>query len=76
MKTRTHSFVTHRTELYSEDKRKDGGRALLAEAFDFIHQEKQVGKLTAQFGAGGAISSLIFEETGNILQSDLEVKSE
>jgi hypothetical protein len=73
MKTATKSSVTHRTHITAEEKKPDGGRSLLIEAFDFIRSERQVGKLTAQFGIGGAISSLIFEETEPIAQRDIEV---
>jgi hypothetical protein len=73
MKTSTRSLVTHRTAVSSEEKRTDGGRALLQELFDDIHGDKRVGKLTAQFGVGGCISSLIFEETETLRQSEIEV---
>lgn len=73
MKTSTRSSVTHRTTLIADEKKPDGGRALLVEAFDFIRSERQVGRLTAEFGIGGSISSLIFEETEPIAQRDIEV---
>jgi hypothetical protein len=73
MKTATRSHVTHRTTITADEKLPDGGKSLLNEAFDFIRQERQVGKLTAQFGIGGSISSLIFEETDSIAQKDIEV---
>ena len=73
MNTQTKSSVTHRTIITAEVKKEDGGRSLLCEAFDFIRKEKQVGKLTAQFGVGGSISSLSFEETSVIAQNDIEV---
>ena len=73
MKTSTRSHVTHRTRLTADVKPEDGGRKLLIEAFDFIRSEKQVGKLTAQFGPGGSISSLVFEETETIPQKAIEV---
>ena len=73
MNTKTRSEVTHRTFCTSEVKKNDGGRSLLLETFDFIHQEHQVGKLEAQFGTGGAISSLVFVETKNVIKDDLEV---
>lgn len=76
MKTATRSIVTHKTTVTSDTKRDDGGRALLNELFDDLHSDKRVGKLTAQFGAGGSISSLIFEETENIPQSAIEVEPE
>ena len=71
--TSTRSHVTHKTAITADQKPMDGGRKLLIEAFDFIHSEKQVGKLTAQFGPGGSISSLMFEETENIPQNAIEV---
>ena len=74
MKTSTRSTVTHKTTVTSEAKRNDGGRSLMLELFDDIHGDKRVGKLTAQFGVGGSLSSLIFEETENIKQSEIEVE--
>ncbi|MFZ3343330.1 MAG: hypothetical protein WA213_20805 [Terriglobales bacterium] len=73
MKTSTRSHVTHKTQITADQKPEDGGRKLLIEAFDFIRSEQQVGKLTAQFGPGGSISSLMFEETENIPQKAIEV---
>jgi hypothetical protein len=60
MQTQTKSVVTHKTSITADVKKDDGGRSLLMESFDFIRKEKQVGKLTAQFGVGGSISSLYF----------------
>lgn len=74
MKTSTKSFVTHKTQVTSEAKNTDGGRALLLELFNDIHSDKRVGKLTAQFGVGGSLSSLIFEETESIRQSEIEIQ--
>lgn len=74
MKTSTKSIVTHRTSISAEEKRNDGGRALLLELFNDLHSDKRVGKLTAQFGVGGSISSLVFEETETIKQSEIEVE--
>lgn len=74
MKTSTRSTVTHKTTVTSEVKRDDGGRALLLELFDDIRGDRRVGKLTAQFGVGGSISSLTFEETASIRQEDIEVE--
>lgn len=73
MRTATKSHVTHCTHITADEKKPDGGRGLLIEAFDFIRSERQVGKLTAQFGIGGSISSLVFEETDAIAQKDIEV---
>ncbi len=74
MKTSTKSTVTHRTTVTADQKRDDGGRSLHIELFDDIRSDKRVGKLTAQFGVGGSISSLIFEETENIAQNEIEVE--
>jgi hypothetical protein len=74
MKTTTKSFVTHRTNVSSDEKRTDGGRGLLIELIDDIREDKRVGKLTANFGSGGSLSALIFEETENIPQRDIEVE--
>jgi len=75
MKTSTKSTVIHQTHVTAEKKRDDGGRALLIELFDDIRSDKRVGKLTAQFGVGGSISSLVFEESETIKQSEIEVES-
>ena len=74
MKTSTRSIVTHKTTVTPEVKREDGGRWLLLELFDDVHGDKRVGKMTAQFGVGGCISSLIFEETEAIPQAEIEVE--
>lgn len=74
MKTQTKSSVTHKTTVTSESKKDDGGRSLLVELFNDIRSDKRVGKLTAQFGVGGSISSLTFEETENIAQKEIEVE--
>jgi hypothetical protein len=76
MQTQTKSVVTHKTSITADVKKDDGGRSLLMESFDFIRKEKQVGKLTAQFGVGGSISSLYFEESSTIAQKDIEFVEE
>lgn len=76
MKTSTKSIVIHRTSVVSETVRSDGGRSLLLELFDDIRSDKRVGKLAAQFGVGGSISSLIFEETESIRQSEIEIEKD
>lgn len=75
MRTSTRSHVTHRTRVMPDEKTTDGGRALLLELFDDVRGDKRVGKLEAHFGPGGSISSLIFEETETIKQSEIEVES-
>lgn len=74
MRTQTRSTVTHKTTVTSDAKKDDGGRSLLLELFDDIRSDKRVGKLTAQFGVGGSISSLVFEETETIAQKEIEVE--
>jgi hypothetical protein len=74
LKTQTRSSVTHRTSVSADTKTTDGGRSLLLELFDDLRSDKRVGKLTAQFGVGGSIASLIFEETESIPQSSIEVE--
>ena len=76
MLTKTTSSVTHKTSISAEVKKDDGGKSLLIEAFELIRKERQVGKLTAQFGVGGSISALCFEETSVIAQKDIEVVEE
>ena len=73
MLTSTKSVVTHTTAVTAEEKRTDGGRALLIELFDDIRADKRVGKLTANFGVGGSIASLQFEEIEKIAQAEIEV---
>ena len=73
MKTSTKSVVTHRTIVTSETPVKDGGRALILELVDDIRSDGRPGKLTAQFGIGGSLSSLIFEESETITQSSIQV---
>jgi len=74
LKTRTVTQAVSRTTLTLEGiAKKDGGRSLLLETFDFIHAEEQIGQLTVQFSLGGSISSVIFEERETIPQKDIEV---
>lgn len=74
MQTSTRSKVIHTTTITADQKRDDGGRSLLIEAHDFIRGEHQVGRLTVQYGVGGSISSLQFEETETIAQREIEVE--
>ena len=75
MKTQTKSTVTHRTHVTSDKKNNDGGRDLLIELFDDIRSDKRVGKMEVQFGVGGSISSLVFEESEVIPQKEIEVEA-
>lgn len=72
MNTSTTSIVQHTTRVTSEQKRNDGGRALLLELFDDVHSDGRVGTLTAQIAVGGCISNLQFVETVKIKQSEIE----
>jgi hypothetical protein len=74
MHTSTKTTATHRTSLMADKPSTDGGRSLLIEAFDFIRSEGQSGKLVANFRPGGAITSLVFEETTTIPQKDISVE--
>ncbi len=75
MLTTTRSTVTHRTQVRSEQKAEDGGRSLLLELFDDVRGDKREGTLTAQFGPGGSIRLLTFEETELIRQNEIEVET-
>jgi hypothetical protein len=75
--TRTTSTVSSRTNLTSNAPRKDGGREWIGEAFDLIHTAKQIGQLTVNFGTGGSISSMHFDETSSVVhQEDLKFADE
>jgi hypothetical protein len=74
MHTSTRTTAIHRTSLIADEPSADGGRALLIEAFDFIHSEGQSGKLVANFRPGGVITSLVFEETTTIPQKAITVE--
>lgn len=74
MKVATRSAVTHTHTISAEEKRTDGGRALLLELFDDVREDKRVGQLVAQFGVGGSISDLKFVETESIKQNEIEVE--
>jgi hypothetical protein len=57
----------------AEGKFTDGGRALLLELFDEIRADRRVGRLTANFGPGGSIGALSFEEKETIPQRNIDV---
>lgn len=75
MITSTKTVIQHETSVTPEEKRRDGGKALLMELFDDLRGDKRVGKLTAQFSVGGSISSLMFTETESVAQSEIEVSA-
>jgi hypothetical protein len=72
IKTRTTTQAVHRTIVTAEGTKNSGGRDLLLETHDLIHSEKNVGQLTVQYGVGGCISSVVFEERETIAQKDIE----
>ena len=43
-------------------KPRDGGFTLLKEAFDWIHTNRTPGRLVVNFGTGGSVSDLEFEQ--------------
>jgi hypothetical protein len=73
---RTTTQAVHRTTLtYTAESNhiKDGGKRFIAEVLDMIRAERQVGTLTIQFGVGGGVSTVVFEEKETIAQKDIEV---
>ena len=50
----------------------DGGLRWLTEAFKVIHLNSQVGTLTVQFGLGGSVCAMKFEERETIPQKNIE----
>lgn len=79
LNTRTTTNAVHRTAITYEapaGATKDGGRAWLAETFRLINSSRQIGTLTVNFGLGGSITSVIFEEKELIPQKDIEISSD
>lgn len=54
--------VHHSKATLVGTKPRDGGFALIKEAFDWIHANRTPGKLTVNFGTGGSASDLTFEQ--------------
>jgi len=54
----------------------DGGQKWLNESFKAIHLNSQVGTLTVQFGLGGSICAMKFEEKEVIPQKNIEFASD
>lgn len=74
LNTRTTSKLIHRTALIHVPEvgaRQDGGLAFLNEVVAFIRSERQIGRLTVDFGTGGGIGNIVFEETASVAQRDL-----
>lgn len=61
------SEEVHRsTATWMGEKPRDGGKALLLEAFDFIHENKQPGRMIVDFGTGGSVSRLEYEQKESV----------
>lgn len=58
--------VHHSKATWVGEKPRDGGKILLLEAFDFVRTNKTPGRLIVDFGPGGAISVLEFEQKERI----------
>lgn len=54
--------VHHSKAVVNGSKPRDGGFALLKEAFDWIRANKTPGRLIVNFGTGGAVSDVEFEQ--------------
>jgi hypothetical protein len=75
--------ITTRTTTHAVDKtimmytpefgqRSDKGKTFINEVLDLIHKNQQVGTLTIQFGTGGSVSTVAFEEKQLIPQKDVQ----
>jgi hypothetical protein len=61
------SEEVHRSKaIWVGDKPRDGGKALLDEAFNFVRANQTPGRLIVDFGTGGSISQLEFEQKERI----------
>ena len=61
------SEEVHRSRAtWNGDKPKDGGKALLLEAFDWVRANRQSGRMIVDFGTGGSVSALEFEQRKTI----------
>jgi hypothetical protein len=61
------SEEVHRSRAtWNGDKPRDGGKALLLEAFDWVRANRQAGRMTVDFGIGGSVSALEFEQRESI----------
>jgi hypothetical protein len=54
--------VHHSKATWVGSKPRDGGFALLKEAFEWIRDNRTPGKLVVNFGTGGSVSDLEFEQ--------------
>lgn len=79
LKIRTITHAVHKNTITFDapiNHAPDGGQKWLNEAFKLIHLNSQVGALTVQFGPGGSVSSMIFEEREVIPQSKIEFEED
>jgi hypothetical protein len=73
--TRTTSKATHSTKLtYIPEfgERKDKGNKFAKDAVDLVQKNANPGRLVIEFGLGGGVSSVVFEETQGISQRDIQ----
>ena len=73
--TRTTSKATHRTVLtYTPafGERQDKGKKFASDAVDLVQKNGNPGRLIVEFGVGGGVSSVVFEETQGISQRDIQ----
>lgn len=76
LQSKTTSKVLHRTVLsweWEPGHHRDRGEKFLASVLKLIRDERQIGRLTIDFGVGGGVSSVVFEETESIKQGEIEV---
>jgi len=71
---KTTTEANHHHAFTPDSKPKDGGREFLVEAFDCVHENKQPGKMTVQFGGGGCIASIVFDEP--VQRQDITIREE
>ena len=77
IKTVTHAVHTNTITFEAPaNASNDGGLRWLNEAFKAIHLNSQVGTLTVQFGLGGSICAMKFEEKEVIPQKNIEFASD
>jgi hypothetical protein len=71
------SEEVHRSKAtWVGEKPRDGGKSLLDEAFEFIHKNQQPGRLVVDFGIGGSVSMLEFEQKGRVPSPPAEFDAE
>lgn len=68
--------VHHSRATWNGDKPKDGGRALLLEAFDWVRANKEPGRMIIDFGTGGSVSALEFEQRERVPSPPFEFETD